>query len=103
MAACISEKRESFIGQGRDEQILAPIIIVITEVGAHRRQRNSIAVICDSGLERHLLKRAVPAIVKKKILYGVVGYEDIRLPVFIEIAKGNAHSFSAMTGHPGLP
>ena len=40
----VSKQRERFAGQGGDEQALAPVVIEIAEIGAHRGNRLPVVV-----------------------------------------------------------
>ena len=92
----VAEQQEALVRKVGHEQIEAPVVVDVAQIRAHRRHGR--AELIDSHTPRcsHVFERAVTAIAKQNIRFGVVCDEHVGPSIFIYVTNRRSHAFSEM-------
>src|SRR5260370_31347552 len=85
----------------RDEKVGKPIVVVILEGDAHAGKHFAVVGKGRAGIQTYFGEGAVAIVVKKKLLYHVVGDKDIRVAIAIIAGQGYAQCFTFFGGDSG--
>jgi hypothetical protein len=91
---CVLIESKLLVGQIRDDKIGKAVIVVVSEVNAHAGIGISAIVNRNFGGESDFLERAVAFVVLEELWHGVVGDENVNVPVAIVISDGNAQALA---------
>src|SRR5436190_10069142 len=100
-AALRIPKQCVFLGsQSVDEYVGPSIVIVITEICAHTRERVSVVVIAEPGSNGYFLKCAIPLIPEQLLRKRVIGDQDVRPAVAIEVVECDSETLAGPLRDP---
>src|SRR5262249_8348949 len=96
--AAIAKERVQFLGEVGHKNIEQPVAVQVGELRSHSCPGISVRVIADAGAVSQVGECSVAVIPVQEVSHQIVGDENIRPSVVIEIAEGDSQPFAGGVG-----
>ena len=100
-AAFVAVQGVEFLGEVGDQDVRAPIVVVVLEIDAHPREPAAVLVVRDAAPQAAVLEDEAALVAKQLLRLGIVGEHDIDVSVPFQIVEGHAQRLARQRGQAG--